>query len=135
MATKPQTFDETILQRRNIGGSSVNELTLTPEEKRKEQILIAALLVQQPFFANLLLSDTKIVWTDMVETAATDSYHVFFNPKNIFARPLQEQVFILWRMRSCTRFSCTAKWATSSRRMATRSASPTARQSTSTIAT
>ena len=42
MATKPQTFDETILQRRNIGGSSVNELTLTPEEKRKEQILIAA---------------------------------------------------------------------------------------------
>ena len=95
MATKPKTFDETILQRRNIGGSSVNELTLTPEEKRKEQILIAALLVQQPFFANLLLSDTKIVWTDMVEVAATDSYHVFFNPKNIFARPLQEQVFIL----------------------------------------
>ena len=95
MATKPTTFDETILKRRAIGGSGVNELTLTPEEKRKEQILIAALLVQQPFFANLLLSDTKIVWTDMVAVAATDAYHVFFNPKNIFARPLQEQVFIL----------------------------------------
>jgi predicted metal-dependent peptidase len=96
MAAKASTtFDETILKRRNIGGSGVNELTLTPEQKRKEQILIAALLVQQPFFANLLLSDTKIVWTDMVSVAATDAYHVFFNPVNIFARPLQEQVFIL----------------------------------------
>lgn len=56
---------------------------------------ISATIVQQPFFAVLLLDLLEIVETDTVPTLATNSRKLFINPKFFEGMDIQERIFCL----------------------------------------
>ena len=68
---------------------------LTKAENDKMQIAQAYLLVNLPFFADLLLSRLALVPTRDVPIAATDGFAVFVNPDTFFKYTVKEQAFIL----------------------------------------
>ncbi len=73
---------------------SVTPVKLTPAQEAKFSEVKAILLWQQPFFASLLYTQLREVYTSDVPIAATDGDTLFFNPETFCKYTSDEGVFI-----------------------------------------
>jgi predicted metal-dependent peptidase len=69
--------------------------TPTPEEQEKLDTALTWLVVNAPFFADLMYRKLTVKLTLVVPIAATDGFNIFINPEPFFKLTLREQVFVL----------------------------------------